>query len=347
MIKRRLDNILDNIRKGSGKPLILLLVMGILTTSFLIGCEGEKEETLTDELYSYKTKYIGDNSKVSGIISKLEFQEDYTYESMEILSKEEPYGLNLYFAEDINEISKYDFNYESAILFSLVDNLDYINYVVRIKDEKLNITREEIDNMTTSILTRRTNDIGSSKNKFEELVKIYEEIKLKKKDNTKNDFAEEDINNVERERKVLDSILSNFVPDGIFKIEEVIPSRDKLNKNSFLYLRNVEDDETVTIKIESIFDKNSDLIQYHFKNYFYDFKDNQINSLSQEEALMLANKFVNKYIDEDVELLKIPDLYSSLYEEDKHESYGDLENRFIVIVDLENGFIEFFYKRIN
>src|SRR5690606_36131385 len=77
MIKRRLDKILDNIRKKSGKPLIISLMLIILCTSFLIGCETKKEKTLADELYNYKTKYVGDNSKVGGIVSKLEFPKEY------------------------------------------------------------------------------------------------------------------------------------------------------------------------------------------------------------------------------------------------------------------------------
>src|SRR5699024_7260582 len=116
--------------KKSGKPLVVSLILVILCTSFLIGCETKKEKTLADELYSYKTKYVGDNSKVGGIVSKLEFPKEHSYKSMEILSKEEPYGLKLYFVGNANDTIIDDFKFDSAILFSLIDNLDYIIYIV-------------------------------------------------------------------------------------------------------------------------------------------------------------------------------------------------------------------------
>lgn len=85
------------------------MILVILCTSFLIGCETKEEKTLADELYSYKTKYVGDNSKVGGIVSKLEFTKEYSYKSMEILSKEEPYGLKLYFNGNANDAIINDF----------------------------------------------------------------------------------------------------------------------------------------------------------------------------------------------------------------------------------------------
>lgn len=184
MIKRRLDKILDNIRKKSGKPLILSLILVILCTSFLIGCETKEEKTLADELYSYKTKYVGDNSKVGGIVSKLEFTKEYSYKSMEILSKEEPYGLKIYFNGNANDsiidAIINDFKIDSAILFSLIDNLNYIIYIVEEDGEEIEIgtiTRDDVDSITISVLGMRTSELGSSKNKFNKLVEFYEEVK--------------------------------------------------------------------------------------------------------------------------------------------------------------------------
>lgn len=168
-----------NIIKKSGKPLVLALILVILGTSFLIGCEAKKEKTLADKLYSYKTKYVGDNSKVGGIVSNLEFPKEYGYKSMEILSKEEPYGLKLYFDGNTNEADIDDFKYDSAILFSLVDNLDYITFIIEENGEEMEIgtlTRDNIDSMTTSILGMKTSELGSSKNKFTKLVEFYKEI---------------------------------------------------------------------------------------------------------------------------------------------------------------------------
>ena len=70
--------------------------------------------------------------------------------------------------------------------------------------------------------------------------------------------------------------------------------------------------------------------------------DLEKNKLNQRDALKLANKFVNDYVDKEIELIKIPDLYPSLYEEDKHETYGDKDGKYVIVVDLEYGLVEYF-----
>lgn len=66
------------------------------------------------------------------------------------------------------------------------------------------------------------------------------------------------------------------------------------------------------------------------------------NSLTQEEALQLANDFIKKYVDENIELILTPDLFPSLYEEETHETYGDNHWKHIVVVDLEYGCVEYY-----
>lgn len=194
--------------KKSGKPLVVSLILIILCTSFLIGCETKKEKTLADELYSYKTKYVGDNSKVGGIVSKLEFPKEYSYKSMEILSKEEPYGLKLYFNGNANEANIDDFKIDSAILFSLIDNLDHIIYIFEEDGEEIEIgtiTRANIDSITISVLGMRTSELGSSKNKFTKLVEFYEEVK----------------NEIEEEKEdTSQKIEDNLNTEGTVKIED-------------------------------------------------------------------------------------------------------------------------------
>lgn len=93
------------------------------------------------------------------------------------------------------------------------------------------------------------------------------------------------------------------------------------------------------IKIESEFDRDSNLIRYHIKKYDYNLRENKIG---QDEALKLANDFVKKHVAQDIKVEKIPNLYPSLYEEDKHETYGDVNGKYVVTVDLEHGIVEYF-----
>lgn len=146
------------------------------------------------------------------------------------------------------------------------------------------------------------------------------------------------------EVNALFNILDNYVPNDIFNKDEIYTYRKPNQDSTLLYMRNMKNEE-VLIKIESIFDSNGKLIQYHLKSYGYDLEENK---LTQEEALKLANEFINKYVDENIGVIRTPDLYPSLYEENKHETYGDKELKYIIVVDLEHGFVEYFSKpRIN
>lgn len=154
-----------------------------------------------------------------------------------------------------------------------------------------------------------------------------------------NPFVEDNKENHKKEIETLHDILDNFVPENIFDKDEIITYKEPLTNSSFLYLRNMKNEEDVSIKIESDFDENGKLTRYHLKNYWYDLKENKI---SQSEALKLANDFIKRYVDESVEVENKPDLYPSLYEKDKHETYGDKDGEYIIVVDLEHGFVEYF-----
>lgn len=173
--------------------------------------------------------------------------------------------------------------------------------------------------------------------------KIYNEVQKVlgsfNKIDDDNDFVEDDKNNYKREIRVLNDILDNYVPENIFIEREIFTYKVPVQNTSFLFLRNMRNEEEISIKIEAEFDKNGKLIRYHIKNYWYDLEENPI---SQTKALELAKDFVKRYVDEEIELIKISDLYPSLYEEDKHETYGDKDGNYIVVVDLIHGFVEYF-----
>ena len=154
----------------------------------------------------------------------------------------------------------------------------------------------------------------------------------------KNSIVEDDKANYKKEIEVLNDILDKYVPKDIFNKDQIFTYKKPVSDTSFLYMRLMENEE-VLIKIESIFNNSSNLIQYHLKSYRYDLEENQ---LTQDEALNLANKFANEYVNENIEVIKIPDLYPSLYEENKHETYGDIHGNHVIVVDLEHGFVEYY-----
>lgn len=75
MVEKRMDKILDSLNKRLSKPLIIILTVLILGTSFLIGCDTKKAKTedLADKLYGYRTEYVGDTSKVGDIVTNIEW----------------------------------------------------------------------------------------------------------------------------------------------------------------------------------------------------------------------------------------------------------------------------------
>lgn len=177
--------------KVSSKDLLILLVVTMLGTSFLTGCDTKEDltndqENLTDKLYKNKTEFIGDNSKVSGLVSSLEYPKGYEYDYIEIVAEDEDDDqrdnqLSILFKEDNNRNSKYahenEFVTQSAILFSLIGNLDHIEYISQEEDGQTafaGFERDQIERYASSALGIKTEEIGSSKANFKKLVELYE-----------------------------------------------------------------------------------------------------------------------------------------------------------------------------
>lgn len=185
----------------------------------------------------------------------------------------------------------------------------------------------------------------SSVKKYEDMIKD-----LKNKNfsfeilENKHSMIPADKEKYKNEIESLNNILNNYVPKDIFNNNEILTYKKQLEEDmTFLYLRNVKNEDEVEIKLELEFDNKRNIVSYyHLKSYLFDLKENKLN---QSDALKLANKFVHDYGDKKVELIKIPDLYPSLYEEDKHETYGDKDGEYIVVIDLEHGFVEYFNSK--
>ncbi|MGO1469882.1 MAG: immunoglobulin-like domain-containing protein [Tissierella sp.] len=174
MIKKRLDKILNTINTKPSKSLIIILIISILGASFLIGCDNKDNiKEKVDELYESRTEYVGDNSKVGNIVAKIEWPEGFTYDSMEISTDSEDNTLILNFDVDKKEDFTVDkFTRQSAILFSLIDNLDELVYIQTNKEVEGSIllSREYIDNMTIAVVGAETEYIGENKEDFKKIV---------------------------------------------------------------------------------------------------------------------------------------------------------------------------------
>lgn len=162
---------MKSFKKLARISLIGLIIIIVMWT--FAGCKNEAEK----DLYDFKTKYVGDNSKVGNIVSNIEFNEDYNFEKIKIMSEEKPYGLIIYLSEEIKKEDQYEFELDSLMIFSLIENLEYIKFSNEKETDEFEIYRNRADGIAISVLGMRTEEIGSSKRKFKELEAFYYESK--------------------------------------------------------------------------------------------------------------------------------------------------------------------------
>ena len=104
-------------------PIILFTVSAIL----LSAC-GRKEEL-------YKTDYVGDSSNVINIVSRQEYPEGYSYDSIQIQSETKPYGLTVFLKVEPSAVKIEDeLQVNADMTFDLIGNLETLDY--KIADSK-------------------------------------------------------------------------------------------------------------------------------------------------------------------------------------------------------------------
>ncbi|NLY45647.1 MAG: DUF4825 domain-containing protein [Tissierella sp.] len=233
VIKRRLNQLSSRITR---KKYIMSLFMSVLIISsgLSVACSIIPVENLetnkSDELYKLKGTYIGDNSKVGNIINLLDFPEELTPNGIELFTDEEPFGLQINFqardevigAKFWSSGSDYIWRSPSVILFSLIDNLDYIQYTI-VGDNLLQSTvhtdREAADTLTMSTLGHKVSEVGNSKELFEEFYNIYSSDESV--DGTVEYFAWEYINNEIKMYENAEWADYKFIDQEIIKLEKL------------------------------------------------------------------------------------------------------------------------------
>ncbi len=114
-----------------------------------VDAKNDKIKQMARKLYEFKTAYVGAASKVGGIVGNLPLTgslPDLKGNGIELFTIEEPYGLAVdYITSEATEniFNKPDSSFEksAAVLFSLVDNLSYVQF--RITSEKKKSTVEK------------------------------------------------------------------------------------------------------------------------------------------------------------------------------------------------------------
>ena len=73
--------------------------------------------------------YVGDSSNVINIVSSQEYPEGYSYDSIEIQSETEPYGLTVFLKDEPSAVKLEDeLQVNADMTFDLIGNLGTIDY---------------------------------------------------------------------------------------------------------------------------------------------------------------------------------------------------------------------------
>lgn len=164
-----------------------VLILCILLSAFiLMACNADNPSTQTNDassqtdvkgnqpydyenLFSYKSEYIGDASNVRNLLNDLAYPRNLPIEKIELQTDNPPYRLAIFLKLNLGEGQEYTVDYsmiakDSAILFALIDNLDAIDYNFRQADYGMlfSITREDTD----SLLCESSKTYGENKEAF-------------------------------------------------------------------------------------------------------------------------------------------------------------------------------------
>ena len=108
----------------------VLAIMLVAVSIMLISTYGKKEKLYEiPDLSQYKTDYVGDSSNVINIVSGQEYPEGYSYDSIEIQSETEPYGLTVFLKDEPSAAKLEDeLQVNADMTFDLIGNLGTIDY---------------------------------------------------------------------------------------------------------------------------------------------------------------------------------------------------------------------------
>lgn len=109
--------------------IVISIILAIMLATSLSACGKKRDIYPNTDLSQYKTDYVGDAPNVVNIVSHQEYPEEYSYDSIEIQSETEPYGLTV-FLKGESSVAKLEDKLQSNanITFDLIGNLGTITY---------------------------------------------------------------------------------------------------------------------------------------------------------------------------------------------------------------------------
>lgn len=135
-VGKRIKNVLNYKKPSFWIVLVAAISVVVMGIGLISDPKDEKSELeLKAQAYlTYRTEYVGDASKVGGIINELSFPGKVTYDHFELKTSNNPYGINIYLKTgngmlDDAMVSDYvQYQKNSLLLFSLIGNVDEVIY---------------------------------------------------------------------------------------------------------------------------------------------------------------------------------------------------------------------------
>ncbi|SCH13786.1 Regulatory protein BlaR1 [uncultured Clostridium sp.] len=171
---------------------VLISVMGVscmlvLGTILLTSKSDSKDDIVKgnlEGLLEYKNAYVGNASNINNLLQNLTF--GWEKESIELKTDKEPYGIRVYYKlKDINKSElEYKLFVNSTIIFSLIDNLENIEYYILDKSShkeselkyELNFNKNDVENALGIDSINKFNKSEESFNLLIEKLSIYRQV---------------------------------------------------------------------------------------------------------------------------------------------------------------------------
>ncbi len=238
-IKTRIKNII-NYKKPALWAICPACILVVAISMALAANPSDKIEYLAsaEKFLEYKTDYVGDASKVGNIISLLDFPEDVNYSYFELHTENVPYGITVHLNTDAKTRNKYTgainqtpFEKNAIIMFSLIGNVDYINFNLTDgqNDYLIQYTKDQADAM----VGKDVREFSLDKQTFAQLLKIGDKIE--------ESFINENKNSSITTIGGADGPLKMYETDKVDKSEQIVAfAWEVINKDIAYYEENPE-----------------------------------------------------------------------------------------------------------
>ncbi|WP_256464900.1 MULTISPECIES: DUF4825 domain-containing protein [Bacillales] len=177
-VKGRIKNVL-NYRKPKfwviAVTLVAIVVLVVALVTNLITTKSG-DDPLVSQFLKNKTEYVGNNSKVGGIIFLLTFPKNIDYDYFELSTDSEPFAITVNLQTDTetrnfysDEANQQQFEVNAIIMFALIGNVEYINFNLNdgLTSYNMQYTREWANDQ----YGKDVRDFAISEEEFSKLIK--------------------------------------------------------------------------------------------------------------------------------------------------------------------------------